>query len=207
MEFDLPINDESVERCFLVYDEIGFGFDIDSNGNYINFSGATVFKVTWYKDHDDCDVDDVVTVRVSEIYDSPFRNVTVEWIDESFKDDANARRLFTKAKLDLLNVPTCEKHGCDCWDYEDECDRCAFIVSQEEKEVEQIGKIHSLCQDCLRLNPVHPENEGICKCGGETCSCYTCSSAIQLLLYGCLDQHQLGLQSPINSWSPDTGWK
>ncbi|MFB6468693.1 hypothetical protein ACE38V_18170 [Cytobacillus sp. Hz8] len=103
MEFDLVVNDETIERCFLVYDEVGYGYDEDENGNYINFAEATVLKVTWYKDDDDCDVDDIVTVRVAEVYNSPSCKVIVEWHDESFKTDINAVRLLNEAKSDLIS--------------------------------------------------------------------------------------------------------
>lgn len=41
--------------------------------------------------------------------------------------------------------------------------------------------IESLCQDCLRPQPAHPDNEGKCVCGGQTCSCPTCQSVLRLL--------------------------
>ncbi|MFJ8458180.1 hypothetical protein ACIQ57_03510 [Lysinibacillus xylanilyticus] len=102
MEFDLVVNDESIERCFLEYDEIGCGYDEDENGNSVNFSEATISKVTWYKENEDCAVDDIVTVRVTEIFNSTSHNIVIEWHDESFKNNLNAVRLLNEAKADLL---------------------------------------------------------------------------------------------------------
>lgn len=103
MQFDLEINDESIERCFLEYDEIGYGYDEDENGYGVQFSEATIIKVTWYKEHDDCDVDDIVTVRVQEVIHSSTPKVIVSWHEETFKDNINAVRLLNEAKKDLLS--------------------------------------------------------------------------------------------------------
>ncbi|AMW97946.1 hypothetical protein [Rummeliibacillus stabekisii] len=103
MEFDLVVNEESIERCFLEYDEIGYGFDEDINGNVVNFAEATISQVTWYKNNDDCDVDDVVTIQITEIHNSNSYNTIVQWHDESFKNNINAVRLLKEAKSDLLN--------------------------------------------------------------------------------------------------------
>jgi hypothetical protein len=104
MQYDLEIHDESVERCFLEYDEIGYGYDEDENGYGVQFSEATIVKVTWYKDdEDDCDVDDIVTVRVQEVYQSHSPKITITWHDKSYKNNINAVRLLNEAKKDLLS--------------------------------------------------------------------------------------------------------
>ncbi|MCI1590403.1 hypothetical protein [Heyndrickxia oleronia] len=64
---------------------------------------------------------------------------------------------------------------------------------------------YSLCQDCLRLNPIHETNDGICKCGGETCGCSSCKHTISLLQKGCLDNNILGLKTPIEIWTAENG--
>lgn len=75
MQFDLVVNDESVERCFLEYDEVGYGYDED----------------------------DIVTVRVQEVYQSNKPKVIITWHDENFKNDINAVRLLNVAKEELLS--------------------------------------------------------------------------------------------------------
>lgn len=64
---------------------------------------------------------------------------------------------------------------------------------------------YSLCQDCLKLNDIHPTNEGICSCGGDTCSCNSCQRTIILLQEGCLDSNRLELIGQIVSWTPNGG--
>lgn len=104
MHFDLEVNEELIERCFLEYDDIGYGFDEDENGNAVEFSEATIVKVIWYKDNeDDCDVDDIVTVRVQKVFHSSAPKVIITWHDETFKNHIHAVRLLNEAKKDLLS--------------------------------------------------------------------------------------------------------
>lgn len=63
----------------------------------------------------------------------------------------------------------------------------------------------ALCQDCLRLNPVHETNEGVCECGGDTCSCPDCVDTANMLLVGIRDYKRLGLINPITHWTADSG--
>jgi len=103
MEFDLEITNVSVDRCFLIYDEMGYGYDEDENGFTVNFSEADIGKVTWYIDNDDCDVETIVTVRVQEVFGSPTPKVIITWHDEAYKDNVYAIRLLEEAKSDLIS--------------------------------------------------------------------------------------------------------
>jgi hypothetical protein len=103
MQIDLEIMDESIERCFLDFDEVGYGYDEDENGYGVQFSEATITKVVWYKEHDDCDLDDIVTVRVQEVRLPPTPKVIITWHDETFKNNINAVRLLNEAKKELLS--------------------------------------------------------------------------------------------------------
>lgn len=66
---------------------------------------------------------------------------------------------------------------------------------------------HSICQDCLRLNPIHPTNDGECVCGGETCSCQSCTWLLEQLQKGRWNKKflELQLKNPIVSWSVENG--
>lgn len=64
----------------------------------------------------------------------------------------------------------------------------------------------SLCQDCLRPNPAHPDNKGQCAtCGGETCSCMACLDTLARLRAGERDKARLGLRVNLAGWSEETG--
>lgn len=64
----------------------------------------------------------------------------------------------------------------------------------------------SLCQDCLRPNPAHPDNKGQCVgCGGETCSCLACLDTLARLRAGERDKARLGLRVNLAGWSEETG--
>lgn len=64
----------------------------------------------------------------------------------------------------------------------------------------------SLCQDCLRPNPAHPDNKGQCTgCGGETCSCMACLDTLARLRAGERDKARLGLRVNLARWSEETG--
>lgn len=64
----------------------------------------------------------------------------------------------------------------------------------------------ALCQDCLRPQPAHETNEGICtECGGQTCSCPRCQGTLRQLRSGERDWQKLRLQSPIVDWSEKDG--
>ncbi len=66
--------------------------------------------------------------------------------------------------------------------------------------------MESLCQDCLRPNPVHPDNKGQCTtCGGETCSCLACLDTLARLRAGERDKARLGLRVNLAGWSEETG--
>ncbi len=63
----------------------------------------------------------------------------------------------------------------------------------------------AICQDCLRVHPAHPTNEGTCPCGGDTCNCSCCRECLRLLREGHRDRKLLGLQSHISNWSEESG--
>lgn len=64
----------------------------------------------------------------------------------------------------------------------------------------------SLCQDCLRPNPAHPDNKGQCAaCGGETCSCPACLDTLARLRAGERGKARLGLRVNLAGWSEETG--
>jgi hypothetical protein len=65
----------------------------------------------------------------------------------------------------------------------------------------------SLCQDCLRVHLLgrHAEDTDACECGGELCSCSSCSCAVVCLETGCRDPKVLGISAPLLSWDAKTG--
>lgn len=65
----------------------------------------------------------------------------------------------------------------------------------------------SLCQDCLRLGRWHPENAGVCECGGDLCNadcCAECAFVMRELLSGRRGSVP-GLNVAVWEWSPRLG--
>ena len=74
--------------------------------------------------------------------------------------------------------------------------------------------IPALCQSCLRIVVIEQEkhdsgDDMACECGGQVCGCGYCMMTYALLLNGCRDKDELGLQGPDVEfeWSPHGGLK
>lgn len=87
------IKEEHIEKRFFQYDEIGYGYDEDEQGNAVDFAEIDIDLVVWIKEefqeiyNSDVELYEIVSVRAQEVIDSDEPRILINWKDESYKEN------------------------------------------------------------------------------------------------------------------------
>lgn len=98
---------EHIEKRFFSYDEVGYGYDEDEKGNGIEFAEIDIDLVVWIKEefqeiyNSDVELYEIVSVRAQEVIGSNEPKISINWKDESYRENEEVQRAIEESIQEL----------------------------------------------------------------------------------------------------------